>query len=146
MQGTIETVVGGITYQVTTFNAVKGLKFLQKLLKVVGPSLGELIAASQDDEKSGITIEEEALSKIIGMLVENMDHVDMSDLIADMFQSVTINGQPIAFSQHFAGNYGHLVAVLGTIVKENYSSFFDGSGFGGLQEVMPTAALQSPPE
>jgi hypothetical protein len=143
MQRAVEVTVGDDTYMVTTFPAFKGLTYLQKLLKIVGPAIGELFAkaaAEGGESLSDISIEDEALSFAIRELTTNLDRDNVAQLVQDMIKdAVTKGGQPIKFNQEFSGNYAPLLKLLGTIVKENYSSFFGEGGLSGLQ------ALVSPP-
>lgn len=127
-----------VTYTVTTFPANKGLKYLQKLLKVVGPAVGELFAKAAAEGEEGFSIEDEALALAIRELSGNFDKENIAQLVQDMIKdAVTLNGQPIQFGQEFAANYGVLMKLIGAIVKENYSSFFGEDGLGELQSLIP---------
>lgn len=140
MQSNREVEIGDVTYSVTTFPAHKGLGYLQKLLKIVGPAIGEIFskAAVEGGDFEAASIEDEALSGAIKELTQNMDKENVAQLIQDMIKDgVTKSGQPVQFNQEFSGNYGALVSLVGAIVKDNYSSFFGESGFGKLQELIP---------
>ncbi len=140
MQSTTELVIGDVEYKITTFPAFKGLTYLQKLLKIVGPAIGEIFskAASSGEEGFELDIEDEALSTAIRELTVNMDKENVAQLVQDMIiDAVLKNGQPLQFNQEFSGNYGAMVKILAAIIKENYSSFFGESGFGGLQKLIP---------
>lgn len=138
MQTSEELVVGEKSYSITTFPAFKGLSYLQKLLKVFGPSLGELFSTASMETVEEFSIEEEALTKSISLLVENLDQANIAQLAKDMVSDgVTINGQTVLFDQEFSANYGALISILGAVIRVNYSSFFDGSGFGGLAKLLP---------
>jgi len=148
MQTGIDVIIGEKTYTVTTFAAFKGLSYLQKLLAIVGPSIGEAFStgAAGDNVALGeLTLDQDVLSKAIALLIENLDKTNVAKLVTDMVKDgVTVNGQTVPFDQEFSANYGALVTLVGAIIKENYSSFFGESGFGGLQELL--AQPQSKPE
>jgi hypothetical protein len=118
MQRAVEVTVGDDTYMVTTFPAFKGLTYLQKLLKIVGPAIGELFAkaaAEGGESLSDISIEDEALSFAIRELTTNLDRDNVAQLVQDMIKdAVTKGGQPIKFNQEFSGNYAPLLKLLGT--------------------------------
>ena len=141
MQTATTVTVGERDYTVTTFPAFKGLSYLQKLMKVFGPSLGEImsnVAADGEVDLENFSIEDEALSKAISLLTENLDKSNVAQLAQEMIkEAVTINGQTVRFDQEFSANYGALIKLLTAIIRENYSSFFDESGFGGLRDMLP---------
>lgn len=140
MQSTTELQIGDVEYKITTFPASKGLAYLQKLLKIVGPAIGEIFAnaAVSGTEAFELNIEDEALSAAIRELTVNMDKDNVAQLVEDMITAAVLkNGQPLQFNQEFSGNYGAMIKIMGAIIKENYSSFFGESGFGELQKLIP---------
>ncbi len=140
MQSSKEVTFGDVEYRVTTFPASKGLTYLQKLLKIVGPAVGEILskAAVDGEGLSDISVEDEALSFAIRELTTNLDKDNVAQLVQDMIKDgVTKGGQNVPFDQEFSGNYGNLVKLLGVIIKENYSSFFGESGFEELLTMLP---------
>ena len=146
MQRAIEVTIGDVEYTVTTFPAFKGLTYLQKLLKIVGPAIGEIFskAAVEGEGFSDISVDDEALSFAIRELTTNLDKENVAQLVQDMIKdSATKSGQPISFNQEFASNYGALMKLIGTIVKENYQSFFGEGGFEELQNLVPRQPSKS---
>ncbi len=146
MQRAIEVTIGDVEYTVTTFPAFKGLTYLQKLLKIVGPAIGEIFskAAAEGEGLSDISVDDEALSFAIRELTTNLDKENVAQLVQDMIKdAVTKAGQPIMFNQEFSSNYGALMKLIGTIVKENYQSFFGESGFVELQKLIPQPQSKS---
>jgi len=140
MQSSTEVTYGDVEYRVTTFPAFKGLSYLQKLLKIVGPAIGEIFskASAEGGAVSDLVLEEEALSFAIRELTTNLDKENVAQLVQDMIKDAVLkNGQPVNFNQEFSGNYGNLMKLVGVIVKENYSSFFGEGGFEGLANLLP---------
>ena len=102
MQRGIEVETGGQTYIVTTFPAFKGLMYLQKILKIVGPSVAQVFSSADlaKGELSEISIEDEALASAISSLTENLDKDNTAQLVQSMIKdSVTKSGQPVVFDQ-----------------------------------------------
>ena len=146
MQNSIEVTYGESEYRITTFPAFKGLTYLQKLLKIVGPAIGEIFskASAEGGNVSDLVLEEEALSFAIKELTTNLDKENVAQIVQDMIKDgVTKGGQPLNFNQEFSANYGSLVKLLGTIIKENYSSFFGEGGFEGLVNLLPQPPSKS---
>jgi len=118
--------VGDVEYHVTTFPATKGVVYLKRLMKVIGPALAE-IAGSEDG-----TVNTEGLGKAAEILFDNLDKENLDQMIIEWVnKNVTKNGQPIVFDMEFAENYGALFSLVKEIISLNYSSVFQ-NGFGGL--------------
>lgn len=146
MQSSTEVTYGESEYRITTFPAFKGLSYLQKLLKIVGPAIGEIFskASAEGGDISDLVLEEEALSFAIKELTTNLDKENVAQLVQDMIKDgVTKGGQPVNFNQEFAGNYGNMAKLIGVIIKENYSSFFGEGGFEGLADLLPQPPSKS---
>lgn len=141
MQSSREVQIGEVEYRVTTFAASKGLGYLQKILKIVGPAIGDIFSQVAETGIAEASIEDAALSKAIKELTQNMDDDNVAKLVQDMIRTgVTKGGQELKFDQEFSGNYGAMIQLVAAIIKDNYSSFFGESGFGKLQELIPQAA------
>jgi len=145
MQSSTEVTYGDVEYRVTTFPAFKGLTYLQKLLKIVGPAIGEIFSKASADSGNiaDLVLEEEALAFAIKELTTNLDKENVAQLVQDMIKDgVTQGGQPVNFNQQFSGNYGDLIKLIGVIVKDNYSSFFRRRRFRRVHKPSPTTAVQ----
>lgn len=131
-----EVLIGEVAYVVNTFPAVKGLGYLKKLLKVIGPALAEM--ASGDDGQ----MNQEGIGRAAEILFDNLDKENLDSMIVDWCKNnVTKNGQPINFDMEFAENYGALFTLIKEIIMLNYSSVFQ-NGFASL---MPNLASQTKP-
>ena len=120
--------IGEVTYTVNTFTATKGLVYLKKLMKVIGPALAE-VASGGDGGDSANT---DNLGRAAEMLFNNIDSEDMDKMIVEWVSKYTFkNGQPVIFDMEFAGNYGDLFSLVKEIIMLNYGSVFQ-NGFGGL--------------
>lgn len=120
--------IGEEAYVVNTFPATKGVVYLKKLMKVVGPALAEIAGAGEDGTQTG----EANLGKAAEILFENLDKEGLDQMIIDWVKNnVTKNGQPVVFDQEFAENYGALFTLVKEIIVINYGSVFQ-NGFAGL--------------
>lgn len=118
--------VGNEVYQVTPFVATKGLAYLKKLLKVVGPALAEI--AGEGDG----TVNADGLGKAAAILFDNLDKEGLDLMIKEWVDKyVTKNGQPVIFDTEFMADYGILFGLVKEIIVINYSSVFQ-DGFGGI--------------
>lgn len=127
---THEVTVGEKVYEITTFPAIKGLRHLKSLLKIVGPSIAELMS-----EQSNLTtdVSNNTLTIAVKALVDNFDEgVGVEKLIADFMSTVTVNGQPFSFDVEFAENYGTLIKLVTEVIRLNYSSVFQQGAFGEM--------------
>lgn len=138
-----EIVVGDETYIVQSFTASTGLKHLQKILKLAGPSLATFFSdASSEGAEGDLTVDSSAITGAVNLFVANLDKVDAAQLVQDLIKdSVLKNGQPVQFNTEFAANYGALIKVLTAVLTENYSSFFGESGLdlGSLAPLLPNS-------
>lgn len=124
--GSHNVVVGDVTYVVTTFPAAKGLAYLKRLLKVVGPALAEIAGG----DEGGINAD--GLGKAAELLFDNLDKENLDQMIVDWVKNnVTKGGQPVVFDMEFAQNYGALFTLVKEVIMLNYASVFQ-NGFGGL--------------
>lgn len=119
-----EIIIGDATYRIQPFPAFKGLVYLKKLTKLVGPSMTTLLGGSD-----GVDVDISSAEKAVELLVENFDGDGVETLIKDFMASVTKNGQPIAFDIEFMADYGKLMKLVAEVVKVNYGSVFQ---LGGL--------------
>jgi hypothetical protein len=110
------------------FGAVEGLKLAGLLSKTAGPVLAPLLTAGKD----GIITD--AAAKAIAQALADDLNVDASvQLIQRLVAQTTakgvgVLGEPKVFDEHFAANYGDLVALLAVVVRVNFSGFFSGLG------------------
>lgn len=121
-----EVQVGDETYVVNTFPATKGLMYLKRLLKVVGPAMAEMAGSEEGQINSG------GFGKAAEVLFDNLDKENLDQMVVDWVKNnVTKNGQPVIFDNEFSQNYGALFTLIKEMINLNYGSVFQ-NGFGGL--------------
>lgn len=120
--------VNGEIYTITTFTATKGVVYLKKIAKVIGPAFAELAGGSDENQQ----VEAAHLGKAAQLFFDNIDKEGVDKMIEEWVKGyVTKNGQPIIFDMEFAENYGALFALVKEIINLNYKTVFQG-GFGGM--------------
>lgn len=145
MMKSTELVVGDETYIVQSFTASTGLKHLQKIMKLAGPSLAAFFSEASEGAEGEMTLDSSVINEAVSLFVANLDKVDAAQLVQDLVKdSVMKNGQPVQFNTEFAANYGALIKVLTAVLTENYSSFFGESGLdlASLSPLLPNSASE----
>ena len=128
-------VINGITYKVTTMDAITALSVQAKLIKLLGGSIGELTGGANKD----------SISKAISKLTENMDDERVVALVLKLFErnvfyvKVT-EGHPIdvpvEFNSYFSGKTAEMWLVALFILEVNFSDVRGKLGLSSIfQEV-----------
>jgi hypothetical protein len=121
---TLETSSGPKTFTVTQFAAMRSMKMLARLGKILGP-----LAADPDNAARA--------------LFTNLGEEDFERLLRDLFDGVMLEweGKQIplmpVFDRIFQGQPGEVLKLLVFVLQVNYGSFF--KGIGGLD---PQALLK----
>lgn len=133
--------INGKEYTVTLLPATIGLKMSLEISKLLAPSLGASVdGLRHDDILHGAP---QTFSDLALKLVNQMDKVNIVGMIGTLLGSVEVNGKRIDFDNHFRANYGELIQVLEFALRENFESFFTGSGLQTrFQEVMENLTPQ----
>ncbi len=139
--------VDNLEISITQFPAIKGLKIKAKLIRMLLPVVGPMIAPIMESMTSGGTKTDEELLKLSGKLdleaalpkafialAEVLDEDKFLDLIMLLVGMTFVGGKPLTdeniFNEAFSGNYTTLYKLLYEIVMFNH--FFDLSGIGLL--------------
>jgi hypothetical protein len=124
--------IGGYSYSVSQLGAGEGRRILIKLTKMLGPSLGHLLAIA--DGKL-----DQSIAGALYELSSNVSDGDFTDLCRTFGErtEVEIDGKPHKLDLqmqelHFAGAYGDLLKWLGFCLELNYKDFF-----AALREINP---------
>ena len=138
-----EVKVGDLTVAITQFPAIKGLKIKARLIKMLLPVAGPMIAPVMDalssggDQAEDLLLSgkmdlEKALPKAFAALADVLDENKLMELIFLVLGSASIGGQQltdeVVFNEHFSGNYNALYKILYEVVM--FNNFFDLSGIG----------------
>ncbi|MEM0173060.1 MAG: hypothetical protein QXI16_00975 [Sulfolobaceae archaeon] len=123
---TKEIEISGFKYTVTQMPARRALKVQAKLLKLIGPSFGQLYVSSGSDSP------DEHFPKIISLLVDKIDENTFDTFILELIEHyVRIDGQEITknnFDVIFAGRLNDLFLLLKFILEVNFYDFFSDAG------------------
>lgn len=131
-----ETVIDGDRYSVEMLTATPAWKLLLKLSKIVGPSIGQIVDASQAAASGGkslleANIGDAVFGEAVRSLMERMDEAAVESIIKELSGKceVDVGGQgrsiPLSscFELHFQGRMGALMKWLVFAVKAQYSDF-----------------------
>jgi hypothetical protein len=150
MQSETKT-IGSTEYEVTQLPSGRGRKLLLRLVRIVGPAVGELLKGGEAGTATLASVSAEGLSAAVGELAARLGEDDFEYAVKELASStkVRVDGGglvPLAsvLDLHFAGAYGEMLSWLAFALEVNFRSFF--SGLGSL--VAPTlgakAKSQSP--
>lgn len=133
--------IGEHTYRVTQLGSEPGQRLYFRLIKLVGPSLAEVLKQWRGEKKVNSGSAAAALTELMSSLDYSMwrEFVDTfaeaTDVLSDdgkrsgTLVELGIN-KPKGLA--FAGHYGHLMKWLAFSLEVNYASFFDELGLADL--------------
>lgn len=127
--------INGVTYKVTTMDALTALSVQAKLVKLLGGSFSELTGGADKD----------SISKAIAKLTDNIDDHNVVSLITKLFEKGVFYSKvkdgvaidtPIEFNSYFAGKTGDMWLVAMFIIQTNFSDVLGKLGLSSIfQEV-----------
>ena len=127
--------INGVTYKVTTMDALTALSVQAKLLKLLGGSFSELTGGA----------DKESISKAIAKLTDNIDDHNVISLITKLFEkgvffvdtkTGTAVDTPIEFNTYFSGKTGDMWLVAMFILQVNFGDIMGKLGLNSIfQEV-----------
>jgi len=106
--------IGDHTYEVTQFPTTKALTMLNRLVCLLGESIGTMT----DDG---------GFSSAAKTLIGRLEGEDLAEFCQSLLEKVTIDGQKQQgekyFDLHFAGQIGHLFEVVAFVLEVNFNDF-----------------------
>jgi len=127
--------INGVTYKVSTMDALTALSVQAKLVKLLGGSFSELTGGA----------DKESIAKAISKLTDNIDDHNVVSLITKLFEKGVfyvniVNGTPIdtpiEFNTYFSGKTGDMWLVAMFIIQSNFSDVLGKLGLNSIfQEV-----------
>ena len=132
--------IDGHMYSVQMLGGSDGWKMLLKLSKMLGPSLGKIVAGGTDNIASLMDKEIGGgafLADAIEAFVNNVDEPSASVIIEKMKDVTTVNGTPLrgVFELHFQGDAFGVVKWLRFALQAQYQNFSAASGNESLAPV-----------
>jgi hypothetical protein len=130
VQKTEKKTIGGTTYHVSQFGALKGREILFHLTKFLGPATSGYVAGDDIAASLGLALQ---------TWCEKANKDDFI-LLCTAFAEVTKYEQPLTsgevihvelsktFDSHFAGHYGYMLAWLAFAIQVNFASFLSEIG------------------
>ncbi len=131
-------IIGNHTYQIYPLPALKSIKVATRLIQILGPSFGDVVAGL--NIKSGkvdlgaldMNIIGKGVATLAGVLKEGDLEYLIENVLGEYVKLETDNkiiDLTKAFSDvHFAGKVGELFKVLFAALKENFGDFLGASG------------------
>lgn len=117
------------TVQIYTLPAGEGWVVGTQLLKLILPVMGGLADEifSEDDSRGKGEVPK-TFSEMANRVLMQMDNFDTLKLIKRLLKDASVDNKPIDFDEYYRKNYGELFLHLEFALKENFSSFFEGTG------------------
>lgn len=118
--------VNGVKYLVTTMDGIKALRTQTKIIKILGPSLFEVISSGVNKD----SLTKEGLKKILTAVVpllSNFDDEAVNELILSLFDKGVFtedekgNPEVLDFDLHFTGRIKDVWKVAAFILEVNFS-------------------------
>lgn len=123
--------INGVTYKVTTMDALSALSIQAKLIKILGGSFGELTGGAN----------KESIAKAISKLSDNIDDQNVVSLITKLFEKNVFYVQvaeghpidrPIEFNSYFSGKTTDMWLVALFILEVNFSDVLGKLGLNSI--------------
>jgi len=124
-------VINGVTYKVTTMDALTALSVQAKLIKILGSSFGELSGGATP----------ETIKIAISKLTENMDDKNVVSLVSKLFEKNVFYVQvaeghpvdrPLEFNTYFSGKIMDMWQVALFILEVNFGDVLKKFGLNSL--------------
>ena len=119
--------IGEDTFSVKMIGGRKGIAVSFKLKGIALPLLGRQVDGAMSEDTLEVPT---TFLDMANILTEQMYRTDMDALIFDdLLYAVKFNGEDIKdWDEFLMCNYGCVVPLLAFTIKENFDSFFTGSG------------------
>ena len=141
--GIATTKINDVDYTIALLPATVGLAMSLEISKLIAPSIGSTVDGLRHDEvMHGAPA---TFSDLAEKLVGQMGKVNVVAMINSLLGKTEVDGKVINFDTHFRGNYGSMFQLVEFALRENFESFFTGSGLQTrFQTIMATMAPQVP--
>lgn len=120
----VSKIVDGKKYEVTLLTTSRAFITGQKLLKLSLPSMGAAVDGMFFADEFA---DNQTWAAVAIHMLRQMDDLDLIEIVKELLEHLTVDGQPVDFETYFRGNLGSLVTSLELALMENYSSLFIGS-------------------
>ena len=121
-------IVDNETYIVGLMDPKTALRILTRLTKLLGePLVAFLSNVDPADPKKSILdsqISPDVIANALRGLVGRLDEDMVIETAEQLCTVVLYKGKPVQFDTHFMGRIGHMVKVIGKVLKVQYSDFF----------------------
>lgn len=119
--GLRQLTLNGKVYSIKLLPASKGMSVSSRLIKALGPAFGVMLDSNNED----LFPEQVSMFTDLAIaIVRQLDELQLETTIKELLGCLSCDGQTVNFDEHFAGNYGELIAVTEYALKENFGDFF----------------------
>lgn len=146
-----EKEIRGRRYAVKILPATSGLELGERIIEAAGPAIGVILDRKVND--GYIAPGEDSLyTEIMITVSKQLYALGLATTVKQLFKGLTCDDKVVDFDQHFAGNYGELLAVLEYAVEENFGGFFTeylsakGLGIHSVTEFLQLSKAETLPE
>lgn len=122
------------TYKFKLMKTKKALRIGFKLNSLILPTVGATVDDLKKDEFAHGA--RSTFKDAANMIVSRLDELEVEELIEELFDECTVDGDEIDFDTHFQGKLDELVTCTEAVIKENFSSLFTGKTKDILGKVM----------
>jgi hypothetical protein len=147
-----EKSIDGHKVTVSQWPARKALAIKLKLIRAVGPSLGELVSSARGDNLNAAldsNMNMDRLGSALERLLGALDEVTFMALTSDLMSGVRVDDLEMADDNNFNATFtGHLETfykIVWFVLEVNFGSFFGESGIGKLTESVKGLMTKSSP-
>lgn len=121
----------GVTYQVKLLGGRKGIPVALRLKKIALPLIGRALDGLKDEDdfiETPKTFTDMAVLLNHSLEESHIESLIFDDILFDVKVKVDGEFKDIDWDEYLIGNYSCLIPLLAFAIKENFSSFFTGSG------------------
>jgi hypothetical protein len=138
-----ERLIDGSTFSVTQLPAMRGVKMLNRLFRVLGPPAARALGGVNVAELAsrGLAgLDVGALAEAVPLLADRLTEAELEALVRELLETATIDGRPLmpTFDLTMQGRVGTVLKLVGFALEVNYGSFFDV--LGGAARAATTAS------
>jgi hypothetical protein len=116
--------IDGHNYEFYQLGAVKSLKILTRILKIIGEPIGLITGEATVKDFLKTELNSDILGKALKALTDKLDEELVVNTIKELLEPVLCDGKRIQFDLHFQGRIGHLLKVVKAALEVNYKDFF----------------------
>lgn len=139
MTETKEKTIDGKLVSVSQFPARRALHLKIRLIKLLGPSLAQLLAKTKN-KKVDLNASLEEFTPAIEKLTAALDPDVFVDLVLELLSMTRVGGREVVplFDTEYAGNLMFVYKMVWWVLEVNFGNFFGQNGIGSIMAQVNT--------